>query len=375
MTSAEQYQMLTDIWPRWRTVATSLRPDTNSTALAAAKRKAVLATKALYEFYGFTEPDVVWIDDTKSLPAPEHPPLVCHFRESLIFSAWHKLADPTWVCSQVGYDRRQHVFRLPGNMRTVLGRMRITPAPRDRRRPRWLVEPINVVSQFDADALAIHELADKLGRVDPEIKKLAKITERIATSCFAALLFEGSCVLIMKPHQITLSETQLLSAQGGPAIEWSSKTGRSHAIFAINGDVLSLNEPPIIDINRVTHMPARERALLIEYIGWEEFFKLLERCRYQQMTRLSRDDYGSLYRIWFFNQEIMVVRVKNRTKEPDGTYRRYVIPVDTLCRPLPDPNRPHERLGDPQPLTALNAVASTFGMTGRQYAEEVGSES
>ena len=64
-----------------------------------------------------------------------------------------------------------------------------------------------------------------------------------------------------------------------------------------------------------------------------------------------------------------VVKVKNKTEKTDGSYRTYVIPVDSMCRPLPDPNNPRSGFGAPQAPTALNAVASTFGMTGSEYAE------
>lgn len=375
-TAAEQFQMLTDIWPRWRAIAASGAPASGD--WPAMKRRATMAVKALYGFYGRAAPTIAWQDTPRVLHLKDRdvPPFVCHFRESLIYSVWHKIADPAWVCSQVGYDRRQHIFRLPLNKRAVIGRSRISPSGRDRRRLPWITDTNNVISQFDVDSLAIVELASKLGRIDPQVSKLATIIERLASSCFAAITFDDLCILLAKPDQITIDENQQLSARGTPAIAWQSEEiEKRHSLFAINGDVFIANDLP--DLNNISYATPRERALLIEYFGWETFFdRVKNRQIGAHMQKIDKHDrYGSLFLITFLNQQFLVVRVKNRTAEPDGSFRRYVIPVDRECRPLPHPNKPQEHLGAPQKLTARNAVASTFGMTGEEYEKILGAES
>lgn len=376
-TAAEQFQMLTDIWPKWRSVAASQAPKEGDRP--AMKRRATMAVKALYAFYGRSAPTISWQETPRIIALRDQttPPFVTHFRESLIYSVWHKLAEPGWVCSQVGYDRRQHIFRLPLNKPSVLRRSRITPATRNRRRPAWIIEAGNVISQFDVDSLAIVELASKLGRLDPQVSKLAKIVERLVSACFAALTFDDYCILLEKPYQITIDENQQLSSRESPAIEWlgACNGGEDHRLYAINGEVILVNGKP--DIINIQFSSPRERALLIEYIGWETFFSLVKDRRIgATLNRLDKHPrYGSLFRITFFNQEFLVVRVKNRSPEPDGSFRRYVIPVDPELRPLPHPNKPHEHLGAPQRLTARNAVASTFGMIGEEYEKILGTES
>ena len=59
----------------------------------------------------------------------------------------------------------------------------------------------------------------------------------------------------------------------------------------------------------------------------------------------------------------MVVKVVNSSPEPDGTYKDYFIEVHPELRLLGEDGS----LGDPQPLTALNAIASTHGVTGEEY--------
>ena len=65
--------------------------------------------------------------------------------------------------------------------------------------------------------------------------------------------------------------------------------------------------------------------------------------------------------------ELMVVELTNSTVDADGGRRMYHVPVHPdLCPLLPDGG-----LGRPQDLTALNAVASTYGMRGKDYRLEV----
>lgn len=355
--------MLGDIWPKWQaiaasTIATSVRIDAT--------------VKNLYEIYDLPTPEIRWLDDPRQLPLTTRP-MITHFRDSLIYSAWPKLADPSWVCSQIGYDRREHVFRLPENKRKVLSRSRITGV--GGRRPRWLTDGANVISQFDVDALAIHELASKLFRTDATLNKLAKVITQLITSCFAAILYEDLCLLIKKPSSIVLNENHLLSAQKGPAVEWAESNIR---YFFINGEFLGEVDPPKFGPNffhEMNAMSAANRVLHIEYMGWDAFYELMLRNAPGYMRLLSKDRWGSLHTVLFHNQQFTFVRVKNRTAESDGKFQHFVIPVDPNCRPLPDPNKPFDTYGPRQVPTALNAVASTFGMTGKEYAEMLGAES
>jgi hypothetical protein len=86
--------------------------------------------------------------------------------------------------------------------------------------------------------------------------------------------------------------------------------------------------------------------------------------------------WGSLYQREIANGEmILFLRVTNRSPEPDGSFRNYVLPVAPGCEPLPDPSVPGGQLGAPQKLTALNAVAASFGLRGEEYAAELAAES
>lgn len=363
MTATEQHQMLGNIWPRWLAVATSTGTSDQPQAEDAVRR--------LYEVCGQPSPQIRWIASLRLLPS--YPtsmaiPLLCHFRETLIYSVWHKLADPTWVCGQIGFDIRNSHFRLPLNLRMAMSRTRVQDISR---RPPWLVNTTNMVSQFDADALAVHELACGVTSVPAEVKTLGKILADLIEACFAAILFESHCLLVPKPTVVSLNPAHQLHAQRQAALQVLNRE-----IFAVNGEIISVNRHPPRPRDLDLWVSPRRRVRCIEYHGWEEYFKEFERHAGPAMLiRIDKSKYGTLYRLVFHNQQLLVVRVRNRTREPDGSYRQFTIPVDRDCRPLPDPNRPEQPFGPPQELTALNAIASTFYMTGAEYAAQLGAES
>ena len=68
------------------------------------------------------------------------------------------------------------------------------------------------------------------------------------------------------------------------------------------------------------------------------------------------------------DSDLLVLEVINRSPEPDGSFRHYFLRIQPDLRPM----LPEGGLGEPQRPTALNAVASTFGMTGAEYAKRIG---
>ena len=82
---------------------------------------------------------------------------------------------------------------------------------------------------------------------------------------------------------------------------------------------------------------------------------------------LHRDDFGVLYLKEIPDDEpLLMVKVVNSTPEPDGSFKDYFLRVHPRLRPLLANNQ----MGEPQPMTARNAVASTFGLRGEDYLVE-----
>jgi hypothetical protein len=112
---------------------------------------------------------------------------------------------------------------------------------------------------------------------------------------------------------------------------------------------------------------AEIRRVMMERYGWARFLKD------SGAAVLDHDDrWGTLYQSNIPGDEpLVMVEVVNRSPEPDGSFRHYTLRIAPDCRPL----RPDGQVGRPQKLTARNAVASTFGLTGQQYATSLSAES
>lgn len=107
---------------------------------------------------------------------------------------------------------------------------------------------------------------------------------------------------------------------------------------------------------------AELRRVLIERYGLSRY--LLD----SGAKRIAEDEFGELYRTEIEGDEpLVMVKVMNSTPEPDGSVKPYFLRVHPELRPL----RQDGSVGEPQDITAMNAVASTFGLTGAEYLERL----
>jgi hypothetical protein len=118
---------------------------------------------------------------------------------------------------------------------------------------------------------------------------------------------------------------------------------------------------------------AEVRRCMVEIVGEERYL----REGGARLLHEDVDDLGLPRRLWRKEvsgdgeEPVVMVEVTNSTPEPDGTRRTYFLPVHGELRPLFDDGRGGMRLGEPQEMTCRNAVASTFGMRGEEYAPEL----
>jgi hypothetical protein len=64
---------------------------------------------------------------------------------------------------------------------------------------------------------------------------------------------------------------------------------------------------------------------------------------------------------------MLMLEVENRSPEPDGSYRRFLLRVHPELRAILDDGG----FGPEQAPTVRNAVASTFGVAGEEYAPQI----
>jgi hypothetical protein len=357
---------------------------------AADRDAAMAAIVKLYQAYGRPAPRIFWHDGTALDRNVVGTPLRA-ITDAVLYALWFKFPDMHRIAAHMGYDPMTGIFRIANNKRLLSHNFRLRG--RIATRPPWTHDLGNMISQFDVPAVVLYEFAkaSKIN-IDRHLGRTAEALKEVLDTTFATILFNDSCVLLDRPSKISLDPAQSLSAtlidpvtmqrRSTACPAYQSRTAVQETIFAVNGIVIPVefihryhsfdNAPGHIWRTLGSIALPRVRSAMIGYFGWERFLEIVPK---HAKALIDHSRYGDLYMIECDMQNISVVHVTNSSPEPDGTYRRYVIPVDNDCRPLPNPASPSEVMGAPQARTALNAVASTFGMTGAQYRGMLGAES
>jgi hypothetical protein len=123
-----------------------------------------------------------------------------------------------------------------------------------------------------------------------------------------------------------------------------------------------MEHPETMTAERIDKEPNAEvRRVMIERFGAARWMK-------EGGAEIVDHDeqFGTLWRKDRANDSpVLIVEVMNCTPERDGSRRHYHLRVNPECRPMPTGSQ--RELGKSQPLTALNAVASTWGLTGKEF--------
>lgn len=175
------------------------------------------------------------------------------------------------------------------------------------------------------------------------------------------------CVATDRPIRLRADDAGRLHSEDGPAIQYAGDIpGYYWHGTAVDERVIL--RPETITLAEIRAEQNEEiRRILITRYGADRYI------RDSGATLVHEDEWGALYSappLVDSDPPYMAVRVENSTPEPDGTFREFWLAVHPELRPLlrrdaTNPNAP--LLGEPQELTALNAVASTFGLTGDAY--------
>jgi hypothetical protein len=189
------------------------------------------------------------------------------------------------------------------------------------------------------------------------------IMQEIGFSCMWWYPRDGLIVACERPAEIHMDDRSRVHCETGPAILF--RDGWSiHAIHGVRVPADVVERPETISLASINEQPNSEiQRVMIERFGWD---------RYGSESGAAIIDHDERWGTLCRSSAGLFLRVVNRSAEPDGTFRNYVLPLDDGLRPIPDGD---DDWGAPQALTALNAVASTFGMTGVEYKSAVGAES
>jgi hypothetical protein len=166
-----------------------------------------------------------------------------------------------------------------------------------------------------------------------------------------------------RPETLTVDAAGLPHNDSGPFCRWRDGS----ALYSIHG--VRVPTWVVLHPERITpdaieeEQNAEVRRVMMERYGYERY--ILD----SGAVMVQSDECGTLYRKDFGPDEepVLAVHVVNGTVEPDGTRHKFVLSVHPECRPMLSDGA----FGEPQSLTARNAVASTYGLRGEQYAPEI----
>jgi hypothetical protein len=190
----------------------------------------------------------------------------------------------------------------------------------------------------------------------------------LAQSCSWWWCFENCVVASERPTVVKMEENRRragmyrLHSMSGPALAFADGW-TVHAVHGVRVPAAVIEDQKSITTAAIdAEENAEIRRVMVEQYGLARYLKD------SGAKLLDESKWGRLWRKELPGDEpITMVEVQNSTPEPDGTRKTYFLRVHPECRPLLAENK----LGDPQKLTAHNAVASTFGKRGEDYQPSV----
>ncbi len=200
-----------------------------------------------------------------------------------------------------------------------------------------------------------------VAKLDLDYSKFAHY-EYLAEHSGPRVMTPDFCMVSDRPAVLKRDEQNRPHCDDGPFCRW--RDGFSlYAIHGVRVPEWLMMRPDMLTVERI-HAEQNEevRRVMIERYGIARYVRDAQ----FEVVDADVDPLGQPRRL-LRRDSTLVVELTNSTVDADGTRRVYHIPVEPELRPL----LPDGQLGAPQKLTALNAVASTFGMRGDEYRLEV----
>jgi hypothetical protein len=187
--------------------------------------------------------------------------------------------------------------------------------------------------------------------------------------CALFWTLDGLCFAAERPSYFNWDEAGQLHSEVGPSVAYPSGWSRWHW-HGVRVAQNVIEAPETITVAAIHAAEPQARRVMIErYRAGERVSGIPAYLRDSGARLLDRDpNFGTLWRIDadLAAAPMLMLEVENRSPELDGTYRHFLLRVDPELRPLR-----RGGFGKWQPLTARNAVASSFGLTGAEYAPHI----
>lgn len=167
--------------------------------------------------------------------------------------------------------------------------------------------------------------------------------EQLLQICPTFVAFDDAVFAAERPVAIRRDERGRLHSLDAPSIEYADGWG-VYSVHGISVRPEIIKAPLDITPEEIIRQENVEvRRVMLERYGAEKFVAT------SGAEVISEDECGTLYRMPVKYDHFNMVRVVNKTPEPDGTYRVYFLTVP------------------PETLTAREAVAWSFQMQENQY--------
>jgi hypothetical protein len=301
-------------------------------------------TRNWFAFSATGEPDPlpmgIWEKMTPPLVSAQH-----ELTNDLRLLAKAHLSGPDFDLIRMRYDQN---FRSRSITRTARGRMEILArdvlaADVSRNYSETFLSALNNIwwGPWSADWLPMIEfIRDICGLELPEkAERNLNRFLRLAKLGFAYSFFGPVCFVSERPLQLKFDEQSRFHSESGPAVCFVD----GYQIFSWHGTIVNkriVDEPQNISMVDIrSELNIEVRRVLIERFGSGRFITE------SKAKQIHEDRYGTLYRQELNGDEpLVMVKVKNSTPEPDGTYKDYYLRVP------------------PNISTARAAVAWSFGV-------------
>jgi hypothetical protein len=184
-------------------------------------------------------------------------------------------------------------------------------------------------------------------------------------SCGLYWMLDGICFAAERPTHINRDVAGRLHCEVGPGVAYPSGWSWWHW-HGVRVPQNIIEEPETVTVETIKHVrsAALRRVIIERYRHGEATHGVAAYLRDAGGVRLDHDAaFGTLWRLAVAGEPTLMVEVVNHSPEPDGACRHFFLQIHPELRPiLKDGN-----YGMPQPPTARNAVASTFGLSGAEY--------
>ncbi len=205
---------------------------------------------------------------------------------------------------------------------------------------RWETPRLVRCVTADLASIASRLRARRFWAADPLLDSVEPLLRAAERGLFSfAVAHDGSMLAVARPTLRFDREGRLHDWDGLPAVEWEGY----HPMYFWRGvemTRLAGHHPERVTARQVLGWRnAERRRVAIERFGWDWFVDRLG------LVEAQADDFGRLLRSPrdIDGERVQLVEVVNASREPDGTYRRYLLRVPPMMR------------------TACEAVAWTFG--------------